>query len=134
MHVFHAIAVLVLEAIFLVLVQSDAGLQRQLNGLKLKIPFDFRLNALGVVIAIVVAFDDGIVRAIAAFQVVKLCGKGCGVPQDIADIGAVNGLQFEPVAREVIAINGHFAAPASSGVNDVAHLQLAVFAVEQVTG
>ena len=94
----HAIAVFILQAVFLVLMQTHPEPQAKLGVSKLKVPLQLGLNAPGVVVAVIVALDDGVVRAVTAPQVVELARIGGRVRQDVANPCAVNGLQLEPVA------------------------------------
>ena len=130
--VFHAVAVLVLETIFFVLVHSQARRQRDFAIAETEVPLQLGLYTLRVVAAVVGAFEDRIVGTGSAFQPGQFGRVRLGIVQYAAHSSAVNGLQLVPVTSEVIAIGRHLTAPAVAGVDDIAELVLLVLTVEYV--
>ena len=115
-----------LEAVFFVFMQAYTGVQRDIGVTHAQVPLDPGLHAPRAVGAVVRPNLDCIVGAGGARQVTVFVNVGGWIDQHVAQAHAANGLHFVPVAREIVAVSGHFAAPVLVGVDDVGRLVLLV--------
>ena len=104
--VFHAIAVFILEAVFLVPVIPEPRCQENIGFTGREQIIVFGLNTTRVVVAVVIAQDQGIIRGVGPTQIIEFRHIGHRVLEHAADAGAVDALQFVPIAREIVVVPG----------------------------
>ena len=132
--VFHAIGILVLETIFLVLVNSQAGRQRKSRHRRRRGPIRAAPARPGRSSSIVGTLGDRVVGAGAAGQVAELDGVRDRVVEHVANAVPLTACSLYQLRSKSLRYAVICARQLHSGIDDVAELVLFVLADENVAG